>query len=101
MLELIPFYVIMIAIWGIVMSRHLIFSLIGQLGRKGKRYQKSGRVDLGITIMFASIILGVTIFALVEELSVDLTAAIIVIGLCVGGFIVAMNVGDERRQNGA
>lgn len=99
MFELIPFYIVMVAIWGIVMFRHYIFGAISHLGGNGHRYRKSGKVDLGIAIMFASILVGVTIFVLIETLSVDLIAAIIVIGLCAGGFVVAMGIGDERRKN--
>lgn len=101
MFELIPFYVVTVIIWGVVMFRHSVFNGIGLFVGKGNRYKKSQRVDLGVAIMFASILLGVTMFASIETLSANLIAALIVIGLCGGGVVVATGIGDEWRQNRA
>lgn len=98
--DTIIFYVIMIVIWGIVICRNLLFNFIVVFFIVGEPYKKSIMVDIGITIMFLSVIIGVTVFSLIETLPLDLVAPVIVIGLCIGGGIVAMNVGDERRQNG-
>lgn len=97
--NLIPFYVMMILVWIMTVFRNLIFKGAYALVGKSITHVKSSKVDIGLSVMFFSIIAGVTIFALVPSMSTDVGTMLIIVPGCVGAFIVALGVGDEWRSN--
>jgi len=100
MLEnLIPFYVLMVLVWVMMIFRNLVFKGVYALVGKSITHLKSSKVDAGLSIIFFSIIAGVTIFALVPAMSTDVGTMLIIVPGCIGAFVMALGIGDEWRSN--
>ena len=97
--NLAPFYIMMLFVWIMMIFRNLVFKGAYALFGKSLTHVKSSKVDVGLSIMFFSVMAGVTIFALMPSLSTDVGAMLIIVPGCVGAFVVALGVGDEWRAN--
>lgn len=99
MSKLIIFYVSTIILWSIMFFRNVLFDVIGVFLNSRTSYEKSRAIDVGLCIMFGSLIIGGTAFMLTDALSVEITSTVIVLGSCVGCIFVAKGLGEEWRQN--
>lgn len=83
--------VLLLPIMALALLRNLVFDFAHQLLSKSPgRYQKSWKVDIGLVVMFLSVVIGVAVFAAIPNLSVD-TAVLIIVGICCLGALILTN----------
>ena len=92
--------VLLLPIMAIVLLRNLVFDFVqGLFSKSPKKYQKSLKVDLGLVIMFLSVVIGVAVFTAIPTLSID-AAVLIIVGICcLGALILTTGIRAEWEAN--
>ena len=85
---------------SLFLFRNSVFDIMNYLlGLRRKKYVKSGKVDIGLIVMFVSTPVGVTISDALPDISSETIAFIIVIITCCGAFLLSFGVMDEWNSN--
>jgi hypothetical protein len=89
----------MFCFWIFVLKRNFIFNIFYIILKKPLPYKKSLKVDIGFSVIIASIIFSVIIFANFQFISIEILLLLIIVGSFFGGIIIALGLKSEWRDN--